>query len=97
MGCDPDALARIAANIRADRRNADTWLDAWLDLTTRATEWDAVQWKFDPSRWMRTERAQMEKRIQALAEQGWKLDPTDPHLLVPLHPARRAARPPSHL
>lgn len=62
MGCHPDALARYARNIREHPASADYWLDQWLDVTTRATEWDAVQWGFDPTRWMAEERALMRKR-----------------------------------
>jgi hypothetical protein len=97
MGCHPRALKHLAAQIRRDPANTDQYLDQWFDVTTRATEWDADQWGLDPDRWMAKDRAQMERAIQRLAEQGWRLDPTDPHRLLPLHPARRATRPPSHL
>ena len=61
MPCDPSALARIARNIREHPASADHWLDQWLDVTTRATDWDAAQWGF-PARWMAAERAEMERR-----------------------------------
>lgn len=62
MPCDPSALARIARNIREHPGSADHWLDQWLDVTTRATEYDAALWGFDPTRWMAAERAEMERR-----------------------------------
>jgi hypothetical protein len=63
MPCHPKALARLAANIARDRANADYWLDQWIDATTRATEWDADQWGFNPDRWMAEERAEMDRRV----------------------------------
>lgn len=65
MGCPPDVLARIAVNITQHPRSADYWLDRWLDLTTRATDWDAQAWGFDPVRWMCAERARMDIRAQS--------------------------------
>lgn len=56
MGCPPETLARIAANIRAHPESADYWLDQWWDVTHRATEWDARGWGFEPT-WMSPERA----------------------------------------
>ncbi len=63
MPCDPKALARIVENIRAHPGSTDYWLDRWLDLTLRATEWDAELWGFDP-RWMAVERAAMTNRAR---------------------------------
>ncbi len=59
MPCHPNALARIVENIRAHPGSTDYWLDVWLDLTLRATEWDAPLWGFDPARWMAAERAEL--------------------------------------
>lgn len=62
MPCHPKALARYARHIRADRSSADRWLDEWIDVTTRATEWDADQWGFNPDTWMAEERVEMDRR-----------------------------------
>lgn len=62
MGCHPKALARYAQNIRQHPGSADYWLDQWIDATTRASEWDADQWGFDPVRWMAGERAELVRR-----------------------------------
>jgi hypothetical protein len=40
----------------------DSLLDVWLDGRDMATEWDAEQWGFSPSGWMRKERLEMRKR-----------------------------------
>lgn len=62
MGCHPDALERISDQIRCDPTHADHYLDQWISVTTRATEWDATFWGFDPDRWMAAERREMERR-----------------------------------
>jgi hypothetical protein len=62
MPCHPKALERYARMIRTNPTNADFWLDEWIDATTRATEWDADQWGFDPDRWMLAERLEMDQR-----------------------------------
>lgn len=67
MGCDPKTFARFAENIRSHPGSADYWLDQWIDATTRATDWDACQWGFDPSRWMADERAEMDRLARGSA------------------------------
>lgn len=59
VGCHARALARMMRN-RAEHPG-DFWTDKIIDATTRATEWDADQWGLDPTRWMATERAQMDQ------------------------------------
>lgn len=68
MGCDPKALEHLKFRITNDPANVDTYLDIWWDYTERATEWDADQWGFDPTRWMEKERAEMESRVKGCAE-----------------------------
>lgn len=61
MGCHQKALDRlygVLANAKT-RNEQDQVLDRILDATTMATEWDADQWGFDPTRWMAEERAKM--------------------------------------
>jgi hypothetical protein len=65
VGCHPNTLARMMRNRREHPASADYWLDRIIDVTTRATEWDADQWGFDPTRWMAAERAEMERRIRS--------------------------------
>ena len=70
MGCHPKALERLDQTIARcletnSRTSVDCWLDLRIDYTERATEWDADQWGFDPTRWMAAERAEMERRSEA--------------------------------
>lgn len=40
----------------------DYWLDYWVDVSTRATDWDAAAWGFDPVTWMAAERFSLSRR-----------------------------------
>jgi hypothetical protein len=62
MGAHQKSLERIARNIREHPGSADYWLDQWIDVTTRATEWDAEHWGFHPDKWMAAERLELEQR-----------------------------------
>ena len=50
-----------------DRKLQDKYLDLWLRAELLATEWDAIEWGFDPlywvdtSDWSRQEREQLAK------------------------------------
>lgn len=47
----------------------DALLDEWFDAANRATDYDAIEWGFDPKRWMSEDRKRMEVRIaEARAE-----------------------------
>lgn len=72
MPCHPKALARYAEAITRCPADADRWLDEWIDATTRASEWDADQWGFDPTRWMADERAQLLARADGAT---WPTEP----------------------
>lgn len=63
MPCHPKALARMLRN-RAEHPG-DYWTDRIIDVTTRATEYDAEQWGLDPRLWMAAERAEMDRRAKA--------------------------------
>ncbi len=65
----------------ADADQIDMLLDHWFDIRNRATEWDAMQWGFNPDRWMSKSRERMEERIMADARQE----------VADLQAARRAA------
>lgn len=38
-------------------------LDQWFDAATRATDYDAIQWGFDPRTWGGSDRKKMESNI----------------------------------
>ena len=63
MGCHEKAKQRYYAMIRQDPEHADYWLDQLFDALTRATEWDADGWGFNPTTWMEKERALMRSRL----------------------------------
>ncbi len=57
--------------LKAETRMAqDALLDIWIDSTTRATEWDADQWGFDPDTWCLNDRTKMEARIAVKAKKS---------------------------
>lgn len=58
------ARTRIVGQIIAARTPAavDAALDQLHDSATRATNWDADKWGFDPDRWMEAERLELESR-----------------------------------
>lgn len=68
MGCHPKALNRIRGNLTrlvqagASMAHIDEQLDQMTDAVSRATEWDADFWGFDPTRWMAAERVELVNR-----------------------------------
>lgn len=66
MGCDEATLARMMRN-RAEHPG-DYWSNRIIDTMTRATDFDAREWGFDPVAWLADERAQMAR--QATGHRG---------------------------
>jgi len=53
---DPDAFRFLGTRIKLARENGnhqlvDALLDLWIEHSTLATDWDAVQWGIDPKMW----------------------------------------------
>lgn len=46
----------------SSRAAIDAALDQMHDSATRATNWDADKWGFDPDRWMESERVELMRR-----------------------------------
>lgn len=62
MGCPLSTRARVARNIAEHPAMTDYWLDYWVDVSTRATDWDAAAWGFNPVTWMAAERFSLSRR-----------------------------------
>jgi hypothetical protein len=64
MPAHEKAIKRLQRRVAAakNREEQDAALDQILDVTQRATEWDADQWGFDPDRWMEAERVEINRR-----------------------------------
>ncbi len=77
MPMHPRARNRMVVKIQvaATPYRRDLYLDQYADALLRATEWDADQWGFNPSRWMEDERAE-------LAARGGRDWPTEPMMRV---------------
>lgn len=57
-----DALRAELAKT-TNKRTIDNLLDFWNDSTNLATDWDAINWGLEPTKWMAQDRATMEARI----------------------------------
>lgn len=66
MGAHPDTFERLTRQLVAatDPQVIDELLDLWVDVSSRATEWDAQQWGFKDS-WLKVERDELRKRCMS--------------------------------
>ena len=58
------ARARLVGRLTAATNpgQVDAALDQLYDSASRATNWDAGMWGFDPDRWMEAERVELARR-----------------------------------
>lgn len=57
-----EELARDLLKVKSPQ-DRDMILDEWYDAQHRATDYDAIEWGFNPKTWMYNDRREMEVRI----------------------------------